>query len=149
MSGEPLALDATTVGIDFRANTLTVSAAMPPGEMNLPRGMGEVRAATIDIGTRGRLLGIELERDGLPLLAVAIAESTPADLAVMRTARIPVSVSVTNEAPDRGSGTIAIVFSRHGETYDISWPSGNQCWRRTTPGPDGAPGVTCAVVTSG
>ncbi|MGN6031161.1 MAG: hypothetical protein ACTHQE_05805 [Thermomicrobiales bacterium] len=141
LHGEMASLDATTVGIDFRANTLTISAPIPVVEPFLPPDVEEASSATIDIGTRGRLLGIDLERDGLPLLAVAIAESTPADLAVMRTARVPITVTVA-------SGTIAITFSRHGEDYDISWPSGNQCWRRSAPGPDGSPGVTCAVVTS-
>lgn len=140
-------IPATTIGIDFRANALTVAAACPPGPVVARERLAAVAQGTIDIGTRGRLLGIELEdADGEPLLAVSIDEATPADSSVLRTARIGLSVRVEATASDGGS--IAIRVPRHGEGYDLSWPSGNQCWRRSAVGPDGAAAVTCAVVTS-
>ncbi|MGC4108326.1 MAG: hypothetical protein QM753_18550 [Thermomicrobiales bacterium] len=132
-------IEATTIGIDFRANALTVSASVSSGSHD---GEEFADIATIDIGTRGRLLAIDLEDPaGDPLLTVSIDEPTATDRAIMRSARISVRVA-------SGAETLSIVFSRHGETYDISWPSGNQCWRRGTNGPDGTPRVTCAVVTS-
>ena len=138
---------ATTIGIDFRANALTVAATCPPGPAIAGERLAAVAQGTIDIGTRGRLLGIELEdSDGEPLLAVSIDEATPADSCVLRTARIGLSVQVEATASDGGS--IAIRVPRHGDGYDLSWPSGNQCWRRSAVGQEGVPAVTCAVVTS-
>lgn len=145
MSERIPAIAATTVGIDFRANALTVTAPCPPA-WGIPRARLEAASyGTIDIGTRGRLLGIELEgEDGAPLLAISIDEPAPADTSVMRTARIAVAV----ERAGSGDGVVAVRFSRHGEGYDLSWPSGNQCWRQPAAGVDGAPAVTCAVVLS-
>lgn len=137
MMGEIPTIEAATIGINFRENALTVSA---PLVSSGHRGQQFADAATIDIGTRGRLLAIDLEDpDGNPMLTISIDDPTAADRAIIRSARIPVTVSLD-------AATLAIVFSRHGDAYDISWPSGNQCWRRGTIGPDGRPRVTCAVV---
>ncbi|MGB3327877.1 MAG: hypothetical protein WBA46_02920 [Thermomicrobiales bacterium] len=142
-------IDASTIGIDFRANTLTVLADLRgDGASGVHHLAGERLGATIDIGTQGRLLGLELEDGtGAPVLAVAIADATPGDLAVMRSARVEALVERRGASAATGE-TLAIVFSRHGASYDISWPSGNQCWQRSAIGPDGRPTVTCAVVTS-
>ena len=151
MSDDLLTLDADTIGIDFRANTLTVSAPVSVGPILSPGSwLSDATTATIDIGTRGRLLGIELDgAGGDPMLAVVVADPTPQDAAVMRTTRVPVTISVQPPPHAGAPATVAVVFSRHGDDYDISWPSGNQCWRRAASGPDGEPGVTCAVVSTG
>ncbi|MGC4192695.1 MAG: hypothetical protein QM589_16250 [Thermomicrobiales bacterium] len=147
MSGAMPTLAATTIRIDFRANTLTVSVPLPAEENAIPlQTTGTVNAATLDIGTRGRLLGLELDSGDEPAIAIAIADPTPADAAVMRSARIPVTVTIHGNTESGVFPTLSIVFSRHGEDYDISWPSGNQCWRQAMAGADGVPTVTCAVV---
>jgi hypothetical protein len=147
MRDPDLVIGATTIGIDLRANTLTVTAPVPADTMPLGGADAEEsRYGIIDIGTQGRLLGIELEF-GAGHLSVSIADPTAADAAVLRSARIPLSAALRRDAAG-SDGVLSIVFSRHGERYDISWPSGNQCWRRSGSGVAGAPDVTCAVVSS-
>lgn len=109
--------------IDFRANQLTFEL-----DGRLPRS-GPTEA-TIDVGTRGRLIGIELASTGQYL---AIADPLPQDATQVRSTRIMVTVSHDGRR---------LHLSRQGETWDIGFPSGNQCWTRRN-----GQGSLCSVVT--
>jgi hypothetical protein len=137
------ALIARTIAIDLRANSLTIEAGLLGALASSCAGsVDDETTAMMDIGTRGRLLGLDCEAvAGLPPCAITIADPEPADLAVMRSVRIPVRIML-----DIPAGRLAVTIARNGADYDLAWPSGNQCWRRQTIGPDGQPAITCAVL---
>lgn len=135
-------LVARTIAVDLRANTLAIAADLPGAESPCGASVSGETWAMMDIGTRGRLLGLECEAEGVvPPVTITIADPEPADLAMMRSVRIPVRVVV-----DAQGTCVTVTIARSGADYDLAWPSGNQCWRRRTIGPDGQPAVTCAVL---
>lgn len=91
-------------------------------ELSSQGGGGEVMLlpAELDIGERGRLLGLEiLLPDAAPYPIVIDDRADP----YARTARVQVECRFdSNGAPAR------IVLPRRGENYEISYPSGNECW---------------------
>ncbi len=91
--------------VDLRANALVLHVVPP-----LPAADWTV--ATIDIGTSGRLLGVDLEPGWL--------EIAGGDSRHLRSADVPIAVS-----DDRTT----IRLPRRGDGWEISFPSGNQCWR--------------------
>jgi hypothetical protein len=98
----------TRIVVDSRANALLLDVSPP-----LPEPGRQV--ATIDIGSNGRLIGIDLGNTWLE-----IAGSGEQDDHHLRSATIPVVVS-----DDRRT----VRVPRRGENHEISFPSGNQCWR--------------------
>lgn len=141
---DDLTIVAQSIAIDLRANTLAIAAAMPESWSAIAAFVPQAMA-TMDIGTRGRLLSLECEPvravDGGPHFTITIAEPEPRDLALMRSVRVPVAIAI-----DRDAARLTVTLARNGADYDLAWPSGNQCWRRTTLGADGQPTVTCAVL---
>lgn len=138
---EDLVLVAQTIAIDLRANTLAIAAALPESWPPIAAFTGETMAM-MDIGTRGRLLGLECgAREGRSPFTITVAEPEQRDIALMRSVRVPVAIAI-DPAASRLTATIA----RNGDGYDLAWPSGNQCWQRTTFGADGQPAITCAVL---
>lgn len=116
------------VRIDVRRNTLTLDLHEngEPSERSIVEGEG-----VLDIGMRGRLIGLEIEG----IYAAVTDPDRPAD-ELARSATIPVSL-IAGE-----SGAVsAIEFARHGPDYEITFPSGNECWRQS-----GADVETCAEV---
>lgn len=98
----------TRIVVDTRANVLLLEVTPP-----LPAAGRQ--AAIIDIGSNGRLIGIELGDAWLE-----ITGTLDQDDHLHRSA--PVAVEVSD---DRGT----VQVSRRGENWEISFPSGNQCWR--------------------
>lgn len=145
MNPHDLTLVASTIAIDLRANTLAIRAELPSLGDPAPVKSAEGETwAMMDIGTRGRLLGLECEAGGeVPSLTIAIADPEPSDIAVMRSVRVPVGIML-----DRQHARLTVTIARSGSDYDLAWPSGNQCWRRPVPGPGGQTvvAVTCAVL---
>jgi len=99
-------------------------------------------AATLDVGTRGRLLGLELPLAAAPALA-APWRSAPAPPAVVYDAAgaalyvavaaddTPEDQTRTVSAPvrvlaDERGGLVAIEIPRRGHGYEIAYPSGNR-----------------------
>lgn len=120
---------ATRIGIDLTRNEIRIEwpAAVSAGlESN-----DDAREVVVDIGQRGRLLGIDL---GDAYVTVA-PEAVAAD-PLARSTRVEAMLTT-------GSATIQAVIPRRGGGYEISWPSGNQCWQQ----PAGAGTVTTCVVT--
>ncbi len=95
--------------VDLRRNVLVLELDAPLGH--------EAATATLDIGALGRLIGVELGDTYLP-----ISDPVPGSELQGRSATIEVLV----DAPDR-----SIVVPRRGDGWEISFPSGNQCWTRS------------------
>jgi hypothetical protein len=76
--------------------------------------------ADLDIGERGRLLSLEVHLPGQAAHTIVIDDRTDP---YARTARIAVRCTL---APD-GSLT-RVTVPRRGPGYEISYPSGNECW---------------------
>lgn len=98
------------ITIDLRANSLI---------LELDRPLDRIGPATItlDIGALGRLLGVELDDQYF-----GIADAVPGSEGLERS----VTTTVTLQGGKR------LVLPRRGEGWEISFPSGNQCWKRTT-----------------
>lgn len=128
-------VSATDLRIDLRRNTLEIEIPTCEGIS----GFAGITRGTLDIGAQGRLLGIELGS-----LYVSVMDAEPGRDDLVRSAEIPVTLTTR----DDGEGT-SVTFRRMGADYEISWPSGNQCWtRQHIMGADGEPLRTCAVVVS-
>jgi hypothetical protein len=75
------------------------------------------RAATIEVGTGGRLIGVELEDGYIDVMAPHpgtehLIRSAPAEIAV--------------ETGEGSGAPVALVIPRAGSGYEITYPSGNQ-----------------------
>ena len=97
------------VTVDLRRNVLVLELDAPVGQ--------DVTTATLDIGALGRLIGVELGDTYL-----SISDPVPGSELQGRSVTIDLPVS----GPDR-----SIVVPRRGEGWEISFPSGNQCWTRS------------------
>ncbi|MGI8484165.1 MAG: hypothetical protein ACR2OU_07870 [Thermomicrobiales bacterium] len=125
---------ATDIAIDLRANTLAIRL---PSHL-LGSSLSGIEQGTLDIGANGRLLGIEL---GPVYVSVMDAEPGRDDL--VRSAEIPVTVSTSSLTSET-----VVTFRRSGSTWEISYPSGNQCWtRHNVFDADGQPVRICTVTT--
>ena len=98
----------TRIVVDIRANFLLLEVSPPLPEV------GSL-SATLDIGSNGRLVGIDLGDTWLE-----IAGGGEQDEHLHRSATIAVVVSEDGRT---------LRVPRRGETWEISFPSGNQCWR--------------------
>jgi hypothetical protein len=86
----------------------------------------------IDIGERGRLLNLEIVPDAGDAIIVPLEDHADP---LARTADVTLRCGVT------AAGRLAIAqLPRRGPAYEITYPSGNQCWI----GANGA--VSCSVV---
>jgi hypothetical protein len=85
--------------------------------------------ALLDIGEGGRLLGIEVTLPGDAAPRYLPIEAERGELT--RSAAVTIAVAF-----DRGGEPVAIELPRRGKGYELSYPSGNQCWLPTA----GAPG---------
>jgi len=116
----------TRIVVDLRTNQLTLELEPP-----LPRSGG--MTASADIGALGRLIGIEVSDAGADSNHyLAIADPAPGSEAHVRTAEVTVNVV------DHGR---RLVVPRRGPDWEISFPSGNQCWTRA-----GGAGSLCSVL---
>lgn len=88
----------------------------------------------LDVGANGWLLGVEV---GTRYFLVADPVSGTEHLTRTCEARLSLS-----------SDEAAIVVPRRGAGYELSFPSGNQCWLRSTPASGNAPTRLCATVPS-
>ena len=102
---------ADAVIVDFAANTISLRVELPLEDISAE--------GTLDVGANGRLLGVEIGDT-----------------------YVQVMPSVTGEEPYIRSADVALAFSgdspplvtipRRGPGYEISYPSGNECWQVTT-----------------
>jgi hypothetical protein len=75
----------------------------------------------LDVGANGRLLGVEIGD-----LYVRVMDAVAGRDAFARSAAVRLTVL------NRGQRSLNI--PRHGPAYEITYPSGNQCWQVTTVG---------------
>jgi hypothetical protein len=115
-------LIVTRIVIDLRRNELVL-------ELDRPLARADAGAVTIDIGASGRLLGVEAGDTWL-----ATAEPVPGSELQGRSATAHARIS---------AGGRRLHVPRKGTGWEISFPSGNQCWRL---GDDGR--TICSVVQS-
>jgi hypothetical protein len=113
--------EVTRIVIDLRRNELVL-------ELDRPLAAAD-GVATIDIGASGRLLGVEVGDAYL-----ATADPVPGSELLGRSAASSVRVT---------AGRQRLHVPRKGAGWEISFPSGNQCWRI---GDDGR--TVCSVVES-
>lgn len=102
---------AEAVIVDFAANAISLRVPGLPG--NHP---GE---GTLDVGANGRLLGLEVGET-----YVQVMPSVEEDESYIRSADVRLDIS-SDESP-------VITIPRRGPAYEISYPSGNECWQVTT-----------------
>ena len=79
----------------------------------------------LDIGLRGRLIGFELLLPGEPPRYLPLEESADP---FARTAETAVIAEV-----DEAGSVYSAEIPRRGADFEISYPSGNQCWHSTNP----------------
>ncbi len=99
---------ATAVVIDFAANALHLRVPDLP-----PADVGQ-REALLDVGANGRLIGLELGDVYISVMGLP-ADGDP----LARSASVRVEVTPGPE----------IVLPRRGPGYEITYPSGNECWQ--------------------
>ena len=103
--------------VDLGANALRLVFDSEPAAAQAKREpRREWQVATLDIGTGGRLIGVELD-DGY----IDVMPPEPETEALMRSTEA--RVHVEREAANR---MLALVIPRVGEGYEITYPSGNQ-----------------------
>lgn len=107
---EEMTLVADAVVIDFATNAIRVRV---PGFPGAP-GMGQ--EAMLDVGSNGRLIGLEIGEG-----YVSVMDTPDAQDPYVRTADVLVDISA-DDPP-------FISIPRRGETYEITYPSGNECWQ--------------------
>ncbi len=110
--------------VDLRGNRLLL-------QLDRPLDIPGPAAATIDIGALGRLLGIEIADTYL-------AVSDPVAGSELQGRSVEATVQVMNDR-------CRLHVPRRGPGWELSFPSGNQCWRRTDG--DGTSRRLCSELT--
>lgn len=120
-----MSLVADAVVIDLAANAIRVRVPGFPGDT------GAAQPALLDVGSNGRLIGLEIGE-----WYVTVMDLPGADDPYARSADIHVDIS--EETPR------AITIPRRGPNYEITYPSGNECWQ--TKSVDGKLIQVCATI---
>lgn len=108
-------LAASEVIVDLRENALRI--VVP--ELDL--APGSAVDGLLDVGANGRLLGVDIG-DAYVRVMDAVAGGT----AFVRSASVQLTVL--------GGEPRCLRIPRHGAGYELTYPSGNQCWQVTTAG---------------
>lgn len=103
-----------SIDIDLAANTLRLVLIEPLDDAPPVTTSG---LATIDIGTGGRLTGLELAEGYIDVMP-----SEPGTEHLMRSAE----ARITIEREAGSEAMLAVVVPRRGAGYEITYPSGNQ-----------------------
>lgn len=101
---------ADAVAIDLAANAIRIQVR------GYPAADGPPVPATLDVGANGRLIGLEIDDHYISVMNMRGAD----DLHV-RSAEVLVTLSA--ESPPW------ISIPRRGAGYEITYPSGNECWQ--------------------
>ena len=107
---EEMTLVADAVVIDFPANAIRIRVPGFPGQP------GSGSAATLDVGSNGRLIGLEIGE-----WYVSVMDIPGADDSYVRSAEVLVDISPGSPP--------SIAIPRRGAGYEITYPSGNECWQ--------------------
>lgn len=101
---------ADAVVIDFAANAIAVRV---PGFPGTPAAGQD---ALLDVGANGRLIGVEIGDR-----YVSVMHLPEADEPYVRSADVRLDIS--------GDTPPFITIPRRGPAYEITYPSGNECWQ--------------------
>lgn len=101
---------ADAVLIDLAANAIRLRV---PG-LGLPETSAQ--EATLDVGANGRLVGLEIGEEYINVMEIPGAHEP-----YLRSTEIEVSVS--------GDEPPLVSIPRRGPAYEITYPSGNECWQ--------------------
>lgn len=124
---EPMSV--TRVTVDLRRNVLRLHLDISDPSADAPTP-GEQRG-TLDVGANGWLLGVQVGE-----AYFTVADAIPGTDHLVRSSEARITVL---------SDDLAIVVPRRGPGYELSFPSGNQCWLRSPARPGGAPIQLCSV----
>lgn len=125
-------LNVTSITVDLRRNVLLLHLDGTETGTDA-RGATDQRGI-LDVGANGWLIGVEIEDRYFP-----IADPAPGTEHLVRSREAPVSLS---------DEETAIVIPRCGDGYELSFPSGNQCWLRSSGGSGGAPIRLCSTIVA-
>lgn len=112
------------IQVDLRANRLLLDIDQPLDGPN-------EATAIVDIGALGRLLGIEVAG-----VYLAISDPIAGSELQVRSVETPVRLA---------DGRRRLLLPRRGPGWELGFPSGNQCWRRTDD--DGTSRSLCSELT--
>jgi hypothetical protein len=114
---------ADAVLVDFAANAIG---------LRVP-GLDRCEASTgvLDVGANGRLLGVEINET-----YITVMESSQHQESYTRSTVVALTIS--------GDDPAYVAIPRRGSGYEITYPSGNECWQLTTV--DGQLIQVCAVI---
>ena len=102
---------ADAVFIDFAHNAI---------QLRVPGLKADaINSGLLDVGANGRLLGVEIGEQYINVMDSAIGEET-----YVRSAEVELSIS--DDTPE------VVTIPRRGPAYEITYPSGNECWQMTT-----------------
>lgn len=99
--------------IDFAANAIRLRV---PGLVHRHASTG-----LLDVGANGRLLGVEIDDT-----YIIVMESPEGEESYVRSAVVALTVS--------GDVPPYVTIPRRAPEYEITYPSGNECWQMTTIG---------------
>lgn len=102
---------ADAVIVDFATNAIILRVPGMPG--------AAPAEGTLDVGANGRLLGIEIGETYVQVMP-SMSDEEP----YIRSADVRVEIS--------GGDPALVTIPRRGAAYEISYPSGNECWQVTT-----------------
>jgi hypothetical protein len=114
-SRQDLTFIADAVVIDFAANAI---------RLRVPELVTEPEAtldATLDVGANGRLVGLEVGEAYIQVMGQPDAHDPH-----LRSADVRISIS--------GDSPPYVSIPRRGATYEITYPSGNECWQMKSVG---------------
>ena len=106
---------ASAVIVDLRQNALRI--VVPELELS----PGAAVDGVLDVGANGRLLGVDLGDTYIRVMDPVAGRDD-----FVRSAAVRLAVSMGEPRSVR--------VPRHGANYEITYPSGNQCWQLTTVG---------------
>jgi hypothetical protein len=107
-----MSVHVDAVVIDLAANLIRLHV---PG---LPLEAQAERVATLDVGGNGRLIGLEIDDR-----YISVMDVPGADEPYIRSAEVTVALSTESAA------SCWVSVPRRGTGYEITYPSGNECWQ--------------------
>lgn len=125
-------INVTSITVDLRRNVLLLH--LDDTETGVDALAAVDQLGMLDVGANGWLIGVELGDRYFP-----VADIAPGTEHLVRSREAPISLS---------SDDAAIVVPRRGEGYELSFPSGNQCWLRSPSESGGALIRLCSTITS-
>lgn len=103
------------IEVDLRNNSLAIYVS--EFEVTGEADFGSDVEGILDIGTRGQLIGVEIGHQYL-----AISDPIPGAGHLTRSVNVLLTL-------DRDGDMAKVSIRRLGGNYEISFPSGNQCWQ--------------------